>query len=1783
MELEKNQDLNNSDVNEKSFLSKQLEVYKKIYIGVEQDEIEKQIQIYKQMASFQCAAPIKKEEVYFKCLDCSTQPTHCICESCFFAGDHENHSFLYFNKLTGGTCDCGDPNLSQLLLCKKHQKTSLEDKIKYEHVVKQEYKNMIKEYFQLQFVSIFKKIEQRCCEKDMSQISSESEINEFQNLIDEIKVFISENASGTLILSKVLMEPIPSFICNHACDSIDESQEHFQIISKAKIEDHQCKCSILKNIFRYIKFYGTKLEYEIELTLNHFFINQDFKLYLIQVFCEMFNFMLLNYSEESKLYRLFYQFNSTTCYETFLQNTYKRGYLFNSLKKLQVYTLPQDYKDARQKYFFFYFLLYFFTSNDQNPITWQNNIQCAVQIIKSICQNGKCQNFGAHFIMTRLIQDYLFLQVVQEAFKSLHDMPEESKMQFQGQVLIAMLELIEEFQKQDQQHQERIECYKKCIVLEDEIIDLVEQKLQIIKKEDFEQYQLKIFKGLENMRLQQINIYYSCLQELKIYLEAVQESQDQTNDQEQEADMQQSDQSDKIEEDSDSESIDEINVELIRVHNLFFQRNSDKNQNSQNQLLFSTFYTVNQKQSASFNKFTSKIEFYEKEQCPLFNNKYRVIGLIFAQICIQSESIEQAKQKILNLVQTYGSQNQIASFQNSLLFILKQLSECFEYVRHHDEKIMGYNDYQALYNELPGNNADKVPIEKYYMNPDYNLYDNDIMTMQTILILVDPKLYAQSMLEGMKISPEDQIIRFDEHRGPFDQDLDQLLIYFKSLKEQSLDGKQPLIIKQIKNFLKVILMVGIDTNSQLNCLHIYKDIFVKWMKPYLKNALNICFNFNKKQTFQTLKEQLTNLKINKQVPVKYSILSIVKLQGDYFERLPNLKFVFEPFDFLRDKKLHNEYYQLLKEQYTNNQEIDYILGNQFETLVVESQFVKEIFDNICQSDEILCIVYKILTSIETITYERMFQELIQYSLKYIYCYLYINKINHSSAIRSQRIIYLAQDQNLIKNLQILKEEKELFKTIDKIEFLIKELRQLIQIEQIGQITSKDLEFNNSNSTKEEDDRTIFKKRAKEAQQRQLLIMKQKTERFKENNLNEVENSISIEYEKAKHVCMYCQDPHSNELQVIQAYIEKDNLDQFTNKQFKIPYDNKSRYIIQSCQHTSHYDCRDKAKLTQRYKLGALVPNGTRRKVEGFCLQCRFLFNIGIPFIEQYLKKTLTNESEQYPIAFESKSHFCDIEQLKSKFQKQINLGDSQKELTSDNVQNSILLFLNNLFINFDEQDDFSKIKILMESLIFNLQQVFEQGMDIFFKKKKLISSNIYLCAKYFIQNTLGKDFFEACQQSLKQIIDQNWSILTCQLTFIDRFITNQQNQKTNCFSDLSDIYLQTCFCIAISEKNDYEAAVKICLLSEIVFFNIVSINSRILTLKSFTENEISHNEMLEIHENQNVQDQLQTKLADNNKSLHIQQNNMSTQYHNNDTQGKQLHSLQLVDQYLKNEEYMSSLMGYIQPWSNLITSTLLTLYYVKGDDDLEDLILSDSRQVDVDAQIYQKQCVMFKFLKIKSEMLVSGIYAFDLFIKQSNKNYQIEIENSPSRLLQNIQYYESIKYNLTELGIDFKENHSKFFNKRCSRCNSYPHAAKSDLCVCLICGIQICSITCEKKNIFSKDNETLMRTHVGNLNTHALDCHEGKTIFFNILENTLILIDSPMTIEYDHLYFDLIKQPMKIDIMDYSSAKNWGEYSLDKQKLQFYQSMIIQRQIPNKIRSIIQSSTQIIECKHNIL
>jgi len=68
----------------------------------------------------------------------------------------------------------------------------------------------------------------------------------------------------------------------------------------------------------------------------------------------------------------------------------------------------------------------------------------------------------------------------------------------------------------------------------------------------------------------------------------------------------------------------------------------------------------------------------------------------------------------------------------------------------------------------------------------------------------------------------------------------------------------------------------------------------------------------------------------------------------------------------------------------------------------------------------------------------------------------------------------------------------------------------------------------------------------------------------------------------------------------------------------------------------------------------------------------------------------------------------------------------------------------------------------------------------------------------------------------------------------------------------------------------------------------------------------------------------------------------------------------------------------------------------------------------------------------------------------------------------------------------------------------------------------MCSITCEEVSI-QNNEEAISKGHIGNLIRHSSEKHQGKAIFLNLLDNGVVMIDSPMVIEHDHLFFDCIK------------------------------------------------------------
>lgn len=133
-------------------------ILQKILIGASEKEISSAIQQWK-INSTVCAETIQ-DESYFKCLDCSSEESHCICSKCFYNGNHEGHCYQYFNNGGGGICDCGDPNLEKVINCKDHGGFSEKALNDAENLIIPLHKKQIEVYFSTEFEKVFQNFEQ---------------------------------------------------------------------------------------------------------------------------------------------------------------------------------------------------------------------------------------------------------------------------------------------------------------------------------------------------------------------------------------------------------------------------------------------------------------------------------------------------------------------------------------------------------------------------------------------------------------------------------------------------------------------------------------------------------------------------------------------------------------------------------------------------------------------------------------------------------------------------------------------------------------------------------------------------------------------------------------------------------------------------------------------------------------------------------------------------------------------------------------------------------------------------------------------------------------------------------------------------------------------------------------------------------------------------------------------------------------------------------------------------------------------------------------------------------------------------------------------------------------------------------------------------------------------------------------------------------------------------------------------------------------------------------------
>jgi len=147
-------------------------------------------------------------------------------------------------------------------------------------------------------------------------------------------------------------------------------------------------------------------------------------------------------------------------------------------------------------------------------------------------------------------------------------------------------------------------------------------------------------------------------------------------------------------------------------------------------------------------------------------------------------------------------------------------------------------------------------------------------------------------------------------------------------------------------------------------------------------------------------------------------------------------------------------------------------------------------------------------------------------------------------------------------------------------------------------------------------------------------------------------------------------------------------------------------------------------------------------------------------------------------------------------------------------------------------------------------------------------------------------------------------------------------------------------------------------------------------------------------------------------------------------------------------------------------------------------------------------------------------------ISQDNNKLSID-RLSPSVLLAD----QDIGFSFINLPENYYDLSTTYIEKKCQICRNRSEAGNQ--CICLLCGMILCSWTCKKKI------KSLVHS-IGNLNNHATLCHAGECAFLNVETGKIYLMKTPKNIEYDALYVDRLGYALE------DKGKDWKKYKVDK-------------------------------------
>jgi len=848
-------------------------------------------------------------------------------------------------------------------------------------------------------------------------------------------------------------------------------------------------------------------------------------------------------------------------------------------------------------------------------------------------------------------------------------------------------------------------------------------------------------------------------------------------------------------------------------------------------------------------------------------------------------------------------------------------------------------------------------------------------------------------------------------------------------------------------------------------------------------------------------------------PLKKILMKIKKKELDFliekisnFNKKTNLYELKEEFQnsydltlFPENSPFYSQIYERIKGNSMNKGEFSIILGNRPLKFFEKNEIFVKTIEKVMKS-QFFQIVLQVFLDEQN---EEMLvkEDVLRKALKILHLFIEFNAWNSN-----KNEYFFNNDKNSLQfpiknsmNFDIICKRIDEFQRNNEIDYEIA-LRKIKKLIDETILLKKALENKEILSNKSNENKT---------DKRKLAILEEfqkKRMDFIEKN-QELEENIEKNKESDVFICCFCLqnqtksnenvNAKSHEILLVICYISKDNSQNYLySEEFS---NEKSRFYLNSCNHLVHKECHQ-VKFGENYmKNRSNMSKFFDSDIEFMCNYCKNLSNLILPIIEP-----ICNSIELLQLFNEKKwknfkEDFIDKNYFED-FITKYKIPMKFEGFFEKNYQVYFEDFFNEVVFATSYSEEFEE-----KSLFFIFDEVLMDLFDkIYYKElSAFISSDLLLVKNLFYLHLYN--FFNNCEKNEIEFLKKE---LLISMKEISNLFTKELN-----FNIMHQILLRTLLNLRIlfNFNEDF--------LLNMTKFVIKAFMSQIMIICFFIYNPEKNSIILEDFIN-----------------------------------------------FFATKEIRSKTMTFIDPFYSLIIGFLISTF--KKTDSSINSSMNFLNENDLE------NCDFFKefeeILTPEPEILKIFIEKFRKFWESNNEENRCFFKAKLSHISNNIRPLSLCKIN------NYDEFLVKFMTKKCQKCRFYPKLYNQKLFMCIICDFLLCNGKCEKSsqnyshNSYFNQNSFKTDTFLkkineenssksGNLTKHAKNFHEGKSVFMNISDGTLLIIKFPLIISLKSLFMNRHGEFLK------DSDMNFQNYLKDSKTLGKWVDCIWNKRLPQEV------------------